>query len=392
MRRPIRPLVVGWFGERNLGDEAMLEGLLALLGRTLGPIEPTVVTADPEATAAAFGVRTLRRSRPAASGFRNLDLVRASARASLVTLGGGDLIRDSPNGAHAALWLQRVRVPLALRRPVALIGVSVGELDRSETLAEVRRSLGRLRFVAARDRVSVVRLAELGAPRPLLMGDLALEAPAAAVPSVPAASPGAAPRIGIALRELVDRGASIPADAGERLQQQLARALDRVVHQTGARIELVPFRTRALPTQKDDDARAGERLAADAATGADWIRHPRPTSIAEFSAIAAGLDLVVGMRLHATILGAAAGRRVVALDYDPKVGAFLRDMGLGDQVLPLDADGDDIAAAIERSLSDPGLPARIAAGVEAARARTRSVEPALGALVPHPQAAGHPTG
>jgi polysaccharide pyruvyl transferase WcaK-like protein len=87
------------------------------------------------------------------------------------------------------------------------------------------------------------------------------------------------------------------------------------------------------------------------------------------------------MRLHATILGAAAGRRVVAIAYDPKVTGFLRDMDLGDQVLPLEAAAADIAALVERSLADTALPARIAAGVRAARERTRAVEPALAALV-----------
>ncbi len=382
MPDPVRALLVGWFGERNLGDEAMLEGLLALLGRALGPTDATVLTADPDATSATYGVRALKRSQPADSGFRNLDLVRASARANLVTLGGGDLIRKSPTGPNAAHdWLQRVRVPLRLRKPVALIGISVGELHRAETLAEIRDTLPRLALVAARDTASVERLRELGAANPFRMGDLAFEASDAVVGNVAPRTGKRPPVIGVAVRELVDRGASVDAAAGERLETQLALALDRIVDRTGARIELIPFRTRRRPKQQDDDARAGESLAARAATGASWIRQPRPERVADFARLAANLDLVVGMRLHAAILGAAAGRRVVAIAYDPKVTGFLGDMGLADQVLPLDADAPSIERLVERSLADPGLLERVTAGVAAVRERTTSLEPALAALV-----------
>ena len=112
-----RVLAIGWFGENNLGDDAMLSGLLRLLDRSLGSADVTVATRDPADTAAAFGTRTIRRSAPADSGFTNLDLLWATLRADLVTLGGGDLIREQADGVVPALnWLSRVRVPLRLRR------------------------------------------------------------------------------------------------------------------------------------------------------------------------------------------------------------------------------------------------------------------------------------
>jgi len=75
-----RVLAIGWFGENNLGDEAMLDGLLRLLHRALDDPDVTVATRDPADTAAAFGTKTMRRPTPADAGFTNRELLWASLR------------------------------------------------------------------------------------------------------------------------------------------------------------------------------------------------------------------------------------------------------------------------------------------------------------------------
>jgi polysaccharide pyruvyl transferase WcaK-like protein len=356
----------------------MLDGLLRLLGRALHPFEATVVTADPADTAARHGVQVLRQRPPAASGFRNLALVRAALRADLVTLGGGDLIREQADGKAPALnWLARIRVPLHLRKPTAILGISSGELWSAHVEQAVSRSLRRVSLVAARDQVSVDRLEALSGRPVVRMGDLALEA--IEVPSTPVPRSGV-PRIGVAVRDIVGRGRSVPDQATATLRQSLADALDRVVSETGARVELIPFRVRRK-SAKDDDRWAGESLAGAARTGAAWVRHDRPVDAAAFAELAAGLDLVVAVRLHGAVLGAAAGCPVLGIAYDPKVTGFLTEIGVPEQALALDASSVDIEQAIARSLADAALlRARLAVGVAASRERTRALEPVLANL------------
>jgi hypothetical protein len=234
------------------------------------------------------------------------------------------------------------------------------------------------------------------------MGDLALEAPAATIVNrrVPAGSPGVAPggpgpRVGVCVRELAGRSPAIPPEAAAELRGALAGALDGLVRDRAASIHLVPFRVRPKPGLRDDDAVAGEALAAAATTGARWIRHEAPPDTAAYGAIAAGLDVVVSVRLHGLVLAAAAGIPCVGLAYDSKVDGFLAGLGLGEQALPLDATGAAIRAAIDRALSDPTLGDRMAGGVAAARARTAELIPMLAAIVgrrPAPAAAAAPTG
>lgn len=358
----------------------MLSGLLRLLDRSLRGAEVTVATREPAATAAAFGTRTIRRASPADSGFTNPQLLWTTLRSDLVTLGGGDLIREQADGVVPALnWLARVRVPLRLRRPVALVGVSVGDLFSPPVIETVSDYLRRIPLVAARDGASAARLVELGARRVVTIGDLALEA-LDAPPPTGARPSGTRPRIGVVFREILGRGRDVPETTNEGLQAELAEALDRLGSSLDAQIELIPFRTRGAKPRPDDDARAGEALAARAASGADWIRHARPASASAFARLASELDLVIAVRLHGAVLGAAAGRPVVGIAYDTKTTGFLNDLGLADQALRLGATADEIEAAVRRTLADPTIVDRTCAGVAAMRERTRLIEPALARL------------
>jgi polysaccharide pyruvyl transferase WcaK-like protein len=376
---PRRTLSIGWFGEGNLGDEAMLEGLLAVLRRALGEIDATVMSGNPARTAAVHGVRTIPRQAPERSGFRNVTLLREVARADLVTLGGGDLIREQADGVVPALnWLARIRTALALRRPVALIGVSVGDLEAPRVRRAVSDYLRRIPLIAARDSASAAALTELGAEDVWTIGDLALES---WTPDVVRPQRSAGPvRIGVATREILGRGRSVPADADEHLRRELAIALDELVTTLDARVELIPCRTRGPQPRPDDDARAGEALAAVARTGATWTRHQSPSSAAEFGAIARELDLVIAVRLHGAVLSAAAGRPLLGISYDRKVSGFLEDLGLSSQCLRLDCTADEVVDAARRTLADTTMVRRVQDGVASLRAQTAAFAPRLAAL------------
>jgi polysaccharide pyruvyl transferase WcaK-like protein len=92
-------LIAGFYGQGNLGDEAMLEGMLVLLREALGPFRPVVLSARPSDTELRHGVtavalqdgtgRLARVSRP----WRDLRVV--TARSENFVLGGGASRRES---------------------------------------------------------------------------------------------------------------------------------------------------------------------------------------------------------------------------------------------------------------------------------------------------------
>ena len=58
-----RVLISGWYGNGNLGDEALLAGMLRAIATADETIEPGVFSDDPRRTARDHGVRARSRSR-----------------------------------------------------------------------------------------------------------------------------------------------------------------------------------------------------------------------------------------------------------------------------------------------------------------------------------------
>jgi hypothetical protein len=87
-------------------------------------------------------------------------------------------------------------------------------------------------------------------------------------------------------------------------------------------------------------------------------------------------SVVLGMRLHSLVVGARAGRALVALAYDPKVTATMRMLGAGGRSLDLVAlTGTTLADALEaawRRRAEIGAQQSVAVADLAARARTNA--------------------
>jgi len=80
-----------------------------------------------------------------------------------------------------------------------------------------------------------------------------------------------------------------------------------------------------FPMQRPADEDFAASIQARMARPAPMIRGvERPEDL---MAMAARMDLLIGMRLHALIFGAAMGVPLVALSYDPKVEALREQLG-----------------------------------------------------------------
>ena len=101
MTHPARVLACGWFGEGNLGDEAMLEGLIRLLRRTFDKPAITVMTADLEDAQRRFGVSAITTyGKPCVDDMRRANL----ANMSVTTITAG-----MPRSSRAGVtWLHHV--------------------------------------------------------------------------------------------------------------------------------------------------------------------------------------------------------------------------------------------------------------------------------------------
>jgi polysaccharide pyruvyl transferase CsaB len=385
----MRYLVSGYYGEGNLGDEAILAGILQELRRRDPAAEVTVLSFSPSDTERRHGVQAVSTGlrRPGA-------LLDALDRSHLLISGGGSFLHEADfelYGRHFLLREGKLRpVPyflsfifLAQARgvPVLWYAQGLGPLETRTARRLVGLAARRSAAVTWRDRDSALLAAEVGAraPREMVVAD-----PAYALRPAPAADSRRAvmqagvrgPYLAVCPRPWLGR-------AGFR--SALVAAAAGAAREFGLEMLFVPLQERT------DGPLCRELSAAPELAGR--------------SAVLAGVEdpvLLAGvlgqaracltMRLHAGILSAVGGAPAAVVDYDPKVRAFARQTGQEDWAVPVDeletpagaarltkATRDTTAQAgrrcrllarhVSRLREDAGLPARLAVQLAEAAGR-----------------------
>ena len=332
----MRLVVSGYYGFGNLGDEAVLAGLLrAFEERGSIPRSAfTVLSAAPRDTFERHGVAAAPRMRPAS-------LVGALRQADLALSGGGSLLQDATSLRSLAYYLFVLRLAAAMGKPFALVAQGLGPLRRPLARVAVRRVLNRALCITVRDEGSAQLLARIGVsqPRIAVTADpvFALPPPDAdrgrAVLKAGGAPSG--PVVGLALRPW--RGAKDIAALG-------AAAAEAIERETGLPVVLLPMhRSGDLALAEDIERASGGRARAI-----------RPAlSVEDARGVAAACEALVGMRLHALLFAVAACVPAVAVSYDPKVAAFMREIGQDDLSLTLEeAEAGRIAEGVRRALAE----------------------------------------
>ena len=150
---PICVGVSGSYGGLNLGDEAILEGILREL-RAAVPVEVTVFSRNPDDTLKRHGVE---RALPVREMSR--EQVRAEiARLDLLILGGGGILFD----AEVGIYLREVLLAHEARVPVFVYAIRAGPLERPESRTVVKEAFDRAAMISVRERPSQHLLESIG--------------------------------------------------------------------------------------------------------------------------------------------------------------------------------------------------------------------------------------
>ncbi|MEP7040168.1 MAG: polysaccharide pyruvyl transferase family protein [Chloroflexota bacterium] len=297
-------LVVGGYGYRNVGDEAILAGLLGQIGRDRSV---SVVSRMPAETAAIHGVRAIPL-REAVLGIRGYG--------SVIIGGGGLFGRDM--GAIGRLLPLYALLASALGLRVAIHGVGIDRDMRPITAVLLRRLADRAVAFTVRDRRSVQVLAEWG-----IAADL-----------VPDLSAGVQPAPASVGRELL-RQAGLDPDrpvvglALTALRPHQAAALEGAVARCIADLPDVQFCFIPMSqhpfVHAHNDLLLGYRLK---------LRSPRLAVLEpslppdQLMAIFRGLSAVVSMRYHSLLFAERMGVPIIPLPYAPKCDAWIAEHGL----------------------------------------------------------------
>jgi polysaccharide pyruvyl transferase CsaB len=379
-----RIVISGWYGHNNIGDDAILDVLVAELGRRLRSCSFTVLTeavSSPQVgSLRGYAVRWLpHRSPYRVCNARNpwlwsgyLRCWEAVGTCDLFILGGGGLLRDNFPRSNLLRLLDDVLCSRITGRPVALFALGVGPFVTATGRRLARSAVALATSVSVRDEVSATALRSIDVPegRFRVIGDPALLLAA----GPPAALPQRDGQLQVAICPC--QGMLTGFRGGEagnpRLLEILARAADGIAETLGARIWLIPF-CRVSENDNDVTLCRGirERMARsnNATLVTDVLDAPQT------KALLGRMNVVVGARLHSLILAAAGGVPCVGINYEPKVRGFMQEAGLEDYCLdPLQVTPEGIVRLVCDGAERGGhLSQVIASRIAAARARTKEV-------------------
>jgi len=327
----VRIIVSGYYGFGNAGDEAMLSGIIAGMHDAASDPRFTVLSGDPERTSRTHQVESIGR-------FDFGSLRRALRDADLLISGGGNLLQDVTSVRSCLYYLAIVRQALRARVPVILLGQGIGPLRRRWLRALAACYLRRVRGIVVRDSHSALELERWGVDASMVRvcGDVSLAMPLPEEDAIAQAYRDIGVRDGEPVLAVAPRTWRVRA-LGSELLPHLAFALKRATPalEPPARIVLFP-----MQRPHDDEPCAA---LADATGGITASAEMPPPLLA---AVIGHARAVVAMRLHALVFAAMGGAVPVAITYDPKVEAFMNDIGLGVAASAAHINEDRLASAI----------------------------------------------
>jgi len=313
MDKPYRVGISGSYGGLNLGDEAILEGILSQLRASL-PVEVTVFSRDPDDTLNRHGVE---HAVPVRDLSRD-EARRAIAGLDLFILGGGGILFDS----EVSIYLREVMLAHEEGVPVLVYAISAGPLERPESGAAVKEALNRAAIVSVRDRGSQHLLESLGVQQEIhVTADPALLLEPQPIGEDALEREGGERQgkwlIGMSVRE---PGVAAPDLEPDHYHALLANAGDFLVERFDADLVFVPMESRMQDLQQSHAV-----MSKMANPHRARVLKGRYTS-GQMLTFVRQFDFAVGMRLHFLVFAALQRVPFVALPYGGKVDGFLEDL------------------------------------------------------------------
>lgn len=355
----IAPGDVAW----NRGDEAILAGVLRGLEEDEREFEVVCVfTSDPERVTRRHGVPAIL------DGPTHIPVITRMIRQSDVMIfGGGHLLQDESSQLFIPFQLFKVVAAIALRRKVFCFAVGAGPIRTAFSRATVRWICSRLAAISTRDdesrawlkRTGIVRPpimvtadpAVLVAPAPETKGREILEREGVDLRETPVV--GIAPRlwfhyghhlVPVALRRRWGLLSRKQLARFEELEQFFADTADTLIERLGAQVVFVPMSLG--PGQEDHQLAQRVRKRMRFPKSAVCLSGDYPP--AELKAVIGRLSLMIGVRLHSTIMSTSALVPSIHLAYGHKGHEYFRAIRMTN--FALDLEDATVSSVVDLSL------------------------------------------
>ena len=323
----------------NLGDNAILEGTIELLKKLSFPIEILILSGNSRVTKQNYPQYQIINRNNLCS------LLVSIGKADVVVWGGGHLIQNT--SSKLFLGYQLFILILAILHHKILIGFALGAEEINGRLWRYITKLILNKFfdISVRDTFSLKYLHQLGVKVPIrISADPAVILKPSLVTSQELNILSQEPFVLIAPRKWFDYQSSFLPVRFQRklfnrnslefttLLQKFAKISDWIIENYHFKVYFMPM----YPGNNQDDERVSKQII-------DLMEHKELTNIisglekpCEIIGFFANAELLLGMRMHATILGACANVPIIGINYQNKGGSFFDSLNLTHFAIPIE--------------------------------------------------------
>ncbi|MBR2743029.1 MAG: polysaccharide pyruvyl transferase CsaB [Clostridia bacterium] len=326
-------LILGYYGFNNSGDDALLDAVIQNLLSLQPGLSLCVLSNMPHKLRDDTGIDFFNR-------FNIISVIRTLHRSEALIYGGGNLIQDVTSTKSLIYYVSVLFCAQIMGTKTMLYSNGVGPVNKKFNRHIVKKIVNNVDVITLRESISHRFLNEIGVTKPDIYETaditLTLSPPSGERIDELLTGENIAPDerfICVSVRNWKNNPASFEAD--------LARTLDAVYEERGLKTLFIPFHE---PYDREISQRIRALMKSDA------LMLSGSYNAQDIIGVISRGALVLGMRLHSLIFGAAADTRLCGIVYDEKVRGFLDSANIADFVNIEDAAYESLTAALYGAL------------------------------------------
>ncbi len=311
----------GWFGSRNIGDEAILLGIRNIFKEVDPEIRIAALTSDPTYTSSVHGVL------PVQAGFKAnfLGIFQQLVKSDMTLVSGGTPLYDY---AHIHR-MYKTLLPKLFKRKLCFFGVGTKRINSSAGKKLIKYIIDSCDSISVRDRRTREELTKVGVKRTIkVTGDPALFIQMKNVRKLKGnVKICICPRI-LSQKYKRHYHQRVMEDEIKNMVGVLSKTMEHLGKQ-GYKLYLIPFHRAPY----DDDMKVVTKLLKGSNLHVTILNKDGSMTPPEVVGLIGQMDLVIGLRLHSLIFSAMKGVPMITFDYDMKMGGFMDMVGMSDFAL-----------------------------------------------------------
>ncbi len=301
-------VILGYYGYRNSGDDAILKSLIDHLRQNHKDISTVVLSNRPSETRKLYSVQSIYRFHP----FRIPILL---SKTRLFVAGGGTLLQDDTSSR--SLWYYLFMLHLAMKKgtKMALFANGLGPLTKKKNRKAVAELLDRMHVITLRDPNAFEELKSLDVTKPVTK--------VTADPAMALSFQNHASGHALLTKEGIPVDKTLIALCLRKWKKvnNADRLLAAIVDRIATQFDATPV---FISMQYPDDIRFSKKVLLRMKTKGYVLQNRY--SVDETLSIFKNTSMVIGMRLHSLIYAAKLSIPMLGLAYEPKVDYFMQSI------------------------------------------------------------------